>query len=160
MKSKDIKNLDSNVLSWFRTTRNGLLTPDGELLPVAMWDHLKELRRRPELEEMILQFEEEVSDAQYEFESGIGEDEHPAWHQFESWEIGHKEDLRVNIMDKAYQLGWGRIAFMQKRPKPHLVELETHPNTVQALQPYAQNVAELCDADLRVHETEKSFANS
>lgn len=151
-RSVDINNLSPSVLSKFKNSRNGLLTPDGELLPVAMFDHFFELKHRSELKELIDEFEKEVDNERAIFEDNIPDGEHPEWHTFDMWESRREDELRQEILDKAYKLGWGRIAFMQKRPKPHLVELETHPDSAKTLKQYAQSVAELCDAELQVHE--------
>jgi hypothetical protein len=155
MKSIDIKNLDEQTLQQFERCNNGLLTPEGKLLPVDQYQHFESLKAYEPFGQMIEEFEEYISEEANNFIEGIDPDEHPEWHRFEIFEMGEQHDFRMRIMGEAYKKGWGRIGCVVRRGEPVLLELETSSETARTLTPYAQCVAELLNCELKVTETDQ-----
>lgn len=149
------KNYDIDVLNSFKAWKVGLLDPEGKLVSVQMYGHFEELKKYSEFRDAIEQFEDSVADAEYDFVSRLEPDEHPGWHSFECWKYDEEDRLRQEILQKAYDLGWARVGLVLKRPKPHLLELETSEKNVAKLKRYAEDIAELLDANLIVTNVDK-----
>jgi hypothetical protein len=155
MKSKNIKNLDERTLQQFERCNNGLLTPEGELLPVDQYQHFESLKAYEPFGQIIAEFQEYIQEEANSFIEGIATDEHPEWHRFESFEMGEQHDFRMRIMDEAYKKGWGRIGCVKRHGQNWFLELETSAETAPTLTPYALCVAEMLGYELKVTETAK-----
>lgn len=146
---------DAKTLKSFKTYGVGLLTPQGELVPTMLYGHFEELKKYSEFEKEIEQYEEQVTSYRYEFESTIEPGEHPCWHVFECNTYEWQNRLETTIMQKAYDAGWARIGMVHKRPKPHLVELETSGKNIKKLEKCAREIAELLDSELLITNVDK-----
>lgn len=142
------------LMSNFKASRNGLLTPEGELIVVSFYNHFNELAKYSDFKEDIENFKERVGDAEQDFIDSIPPGEHPGWHGFECWRYGEEDNLRQEILQKAYDLGWGRLGLAMKRPKPHLLELETSGKNLAKLKKSAKDIAEMVNAELFVHNVD------
>ncbi len=143
------------LMSSFKASKNGLLTPAGELVVVAFYNHFEELTKYSDFKEDIENFRERIGDAEQDFIDGIPPGEHPGWHVFECYRYGEEDNLRQEILQKAYDLGWGRLGLALKRPKPHLLELETSGKNLVKLKKAAKDIAEMVDAELFIHSVDQ-----
>lgn len=143
------------TLKQFKSWGVGLIDPTGTLIPVQTFGHFNELKEHPEFESDILEFEQRVDDWQEEFYKSCPADEHIEWHVFELWRDQEQDDLRQQILKKAYDLGWGRIGFLSKSSDDNLVELETSRKNLNRLKTYGSQIAEMLDAELSVIDVDK-----
>ncbi len=105
---------------------SGWITPDGEFKQVTMYDHFPLLRGIESFNELFTEFDEaheQEKEDQYNWTADLGPDDHPAWHAYYSDAEDRMEELRQEILWKAYNDGWSRIS-MDKRFAGHIVEIE------------------------------------
>jgi len=157
MRLYEIANL--KTLQDFRDTKMGLLTPNGDLISVEQYGHFEELSKYPEFKDDIELFKQKINDAMHDFEMSNMDtdndyDDHIEWHVFEIYRDEEEATLRQEILQKAYNLGWGRLGLMYRRPKPHLIELETSSKNISKLKKYAMDIAEMLDAELFIHKVD------
>jgi len=144
-----------DLMMSFKASQNGLLNPDGELVVVSFYGHFSELAKHPDFIDDIENFNYRIGEAEQDFADSIPPGEHPGWHSFECWRYGEEDDLRQEILQKAYDLGWGRLGLAFKRPKPHLLELETSGKNLARLRKAAKEIAEMVNAELFINNVDR-----
>lgn len=149
--------VDTNLkaIEEFRALKFGLLTPERELIPVPMYGHFGELKKRPEFRDSILSFQDRISEAEWDYSNSIPADEHPAWHCFESWRDGEEVDLAREIIDTAYKLGWARLGLFIRNTKAArknrwTLEVESSEESLMKLSRCIKDTAAMLNADLEM----------
>ena len=139
------------TLSEFRRYGYGLITPEGEVIPVTFMGHFDGLKRDERLAQEINEFEDMLSEEADEHVRYLREDEHPEWHLYEMWADGEKDRFRTEILEKAYSLGWGRLGkFDYWDGQCKFVELEASKEHINKLKKIAEELAEMLDYGLKI----------